>query len=343
MFELPRILELDNAIEFVNDFLNAEKQENYHFDFGKMGRISPFAMLYLANAILQFRRANKESRFLAFNFNGANCDYPKHMGFFRAFGLKIGNEPGEASGSTTYLPLTILKISEIRREAVSLRMPIGELLEEKALAQSKILTNNQETPLTDILAYSLKEILRNVVEHSESDILAFCAQFWPSYDKVELCILDTGIGIYESIKANPILEIEDNKHAIELSLAPGISGKNYKGIRQRHNDIWQNSGYGLFMVSQLCLYGGSFFVGSNSTGIKLDIENKQEYELSDFNGTIIRVCLKPSEIDTLHNSLAEIRKKASEITKFEDGAIKSASVASQMLYVKFKHRLDTDT
>lgn len=39
------------------------------------------------------------------------------MGFFESFGLSHGKKPGEASGSSTYLPITMIDVRQLRIES----------------------------------------------------------------------------------------------------------------------------------------------------------------------------------------------------------------------------------
>ena len=88
---------------------------NMFLIFLSLGHVEPFTMAYVANELKRYRSTKPDSRFTAQNHE--HKTYAAHMGFFRAFGLKFGNEPGEAAGSSTYLPLTILNISDLNNEA----------------------------------------------------------------------------------------------------------------------------------------------------------------------------------------------------------------------------------
>jgi len=68
-------------------------------DFRSLGYVTPFGMLLLAALIRQFARSGREKfgrsyRLEAANF--ANKNYASWMGLFRSFGLRHGNEPGQA-------------------------------------------------------------------------------------------------------------------------------------------------------------------------------------------------------------------------------------------------------
>jgi hypothetical protein len=286
-------------------------------------------MAYVANELKRYRETKPESRFTAKNHEDKS--YSAHMGFFRAFGLKFGNEPGEASGSSTYIPLTILNVSDIKKEADNNYSHVGDVIESKSLDIAKILTRQNSGDLVDTLTFSIREIMRNVVEHSDSSIIEYCAQYWPTKNLVEVAILDTGTGIKKGLSSNPYLMINDEREALNLAMIPGVSGKMYKGVKKRKYDDWQNSGFGLYMTSRICRNGGDFFVVSNDKGIFLNGKKKEDIECN-YHGTALRLRIDTSKITHYSKMLETYRTEGYEAAKRFSGdeAIKP-SVASTML------------
>jgi len=136
--KIPQNLSLKNALKFCNRLWDLEHSDEYIFDFVNLGRVEPFSMAYVANELKRFRETKSKSQFKALNHE--NKSYAAHMGFFRAFGLKFGNEPGEAAGSSTYLPLTILNVAELQKEADDSYDHVGNIIEAKSEKIAKILT-----------------------------------------------------------------------------------------------------------------------------------------------------------------------------------------------------------
>lgn len=128
--KVPQNLSLTNALSFCNRLWELEHSEGYNFNFINLGNIEPFSMAYVANEIKRFRNSRPESRFVASNHESKS--YAAHMGFFKAFGLNYGNEPGEASGSSTYIPLTILSVSSLKEEAAESYNHVGNIIEDKS-------------------------------------------------------------------------------------------------------------------------------------------------------------------------------------------------------------------
>lgn len=281
-----------------------------------MGRVEPFTMTLLASELKRFRASRQQTRFRSENHQGNT--YPAHMGFFQAFGLDHGNRPGEAPGNANYLPLTHLNVEAIRTQAAEAYEHVGETLDRESGRLARVLTREEDGAIVDTLTYSLREILRNVVEHSNSEQLAYCSQYWPTRHRVEIVVLDTGMGIRASLSANPHLPIDSDRSAAQLALLPSISGKMFRGVRRRANDYWQNSGYGLYMTSRLCRNGGDFFIASVTSGILLEQGGKTDYSCN-IPGTALRLVLDTRRIGNLHQRLETFRAEGYAIARRNAG------------------------
>lgn len=326
--QMPRRLALQETVNFACDLERLPAADNYIFDFAQTGRIEPFAMLFLSSEFQRARSNRPDARFTVRNHT--KCTYAAHMGFFKAFGLDFGKAPGEAAGSGTYLPITIYDTGQIRKDARNNSVAVGEFIENKSAEMAAILARSRSGHLFDVLTFSIREIIRNVVEHSEADQFGFCAQYWPQYNSVEVAIIDRGIGVRAGLRNNPYLEISNDHEAINLSLMPGISGRYYKGVYQDPNDEWANSGFGLYMTSRICREGGSFFIASGRTGLYLS-EHKRRYLDTPYSGTGLKLTLNTERLESLQ---AMTRRFAAEARNVPRSV--SASVASTMLSRDFQ-------
>lgn len=331
---LPRRLTLESTIQFANELHEVPESKKYVLDFQLVGRIEPYAMLFLSSEIQRWREKFPESTFAVQNHKSKS--YAAHMGFFKAFGVDFGNTPGEAMGSSRYLPVSIWAADKLREGAAENYEAVGEFIEKQAEEMSAVLTQTDSGDLFDTLTYSIREIIRNVVEHSESKQFGFCAQYWPTYRRVELALLDRGIGVRQGLCTNPHLVVENDHDALNYALMPGISGKAFKGAKRDKHDVWENSGFGLYMTSRLCREGGSFFIASGDTGIYLS-EKKKRYLNTPFNGTALRLLLNTDRLTGLSSMLERYSKEAVQFKKeYIDGQNFAASTASKMLSRDFK-------
>lgn len=257
------------------------------------------------------------------------------MGIFQAIGLDFGKSPGEARGGARYLPLTIFECDEIRHQAVSEAVEVGDIVEARGKQLSQLLCGEKVGPIFDTLAYSIREMMRNVVEHSNAGQFGVCGQYWPTKNRAEVGIVDRGIGLKASLSNNPHLDASDHKKSINYALMPAVSGKAFKGARTPKKGHWGNSGFGLYMTSRICRNGGNFFVLSGDTGMILTPKGKR-YFSSNFQGTAVRLVLKTDEMATLRNALETYRKDGLKIQSNYSEIVKiDPSSASLMLSEDF--------
>jgi hypothetical protein len=170
---------------------------------------------------------------------------------------------------------------------------------------AEILVQSSGGTLFDTLSYAIREILRNVVEHSEADSFEFAAQCWPAAGKAEIAVLDSGIGIQAGLSANGKFNPPDDAAALSLATQPGISGVM---ISKRSDDVWANSGYGLYMAHGLADGNDGFLLSSGSAVLVGGNEKTQLHEGS-LNGTCVVLRLKVDETE-LEDRLRSLVSKA---------------------------------
>jgi hypothetical protein len=221
-------------------------------------------MLFLAAKILELKERLPELKIEVTNLE--EHPYPAHMGFFISIGIPFGKEIGEARGNARYLPIRALYREDLRKQ--DKYAALGDLIQKHADEIAEMISRDatRKTELYDALSYSLREMIRNVFEHSESARVLYCAQYWPMAGKVEVSILDRGIGIRQSLGTNPNYRYPTDKLALEMSLLPSVSGKTHMSF---NSSLWSNSGYGLYMTSRLCRHGGNFVIASGRAAIGL--------------------------------------------------------------------------
>lgn len=333
-FLIPKNHVMEDILSLGNELAcHSETAEEYIFDFQGKGLDTPFGMIYIAHAIREFIKSHPNSKCTPIRYQDRG--YAAHMGYFQACGFEIGNPPGEAHGSETYLPITVLQTSELREQAKLESQHVGDIIESRASQLACLLTQQRDGPLVELLTYALREMIRNVIEHSGSETFIYSAQYHPRTKQAEIAILDTGMGIRASLEKNPYLKIKSHREALNLALMPGVSGKMHKDVKKDPYDAWQNSGYGLYAVSRLCGHGGKFSLISGDTGLSLKPESKGYHEAS-FQGTALRIILSSKEIPNLQAALSRVIKEGSRLAKELQMGNTEANVASQMLSSEFR-------
>lgn len=188
------------------------------------------------------------------------------------------------------------------------------------------------------MTFVIRELLRNIPEHSQSKSIWYCAQYWPTYDLVELAILDEGIGISKSLADSyEFRELYNNDYeALKLALELGVSGTFSSTRRSIGTGDWKNSGYGLYMVSQMCAeLGASFIIASGDSAIRMAKEDgritQTRYD-TYIDGTAIQIRIRPSNNINYDQVRRDILRRGEELARSKDYTIHSASKSSRGLF-----------
>lgn len=333
--QMPSALDLPSALSLTLALAQIEDGGEIVFDFADVRLVEPFAMLLVSSEISRLKRRCQNAELRCINYQHMN--YAAHMGFFKAFGISFGNAPGEAKGGASYVPLTIFDCDTLRNEAAQKGIEVGNEIEENSRRLAATLCNGDDGDLFETLSYSIRELMRNVVEHSEAKRFGICAQYWPSKNRAEVGIVDRGIGLRESLKRNPHIDASDDKRAINFALMPAVSGKAFKGARSKQRGPWANSGFGLYMTSRICRNGGTFFVATGQSGLLLTrkSEGKRYYDCR-FDGTAVRMVMRTDQIGSLRETLSKYRTEGFEIqSRYREIVNIDPSSASLMLSEDF--------
>jgi hypothetical protein len=296
-------------------------------DFKSLGKIEPLGMLLFAASVKRHREELRISQpALKFRAEGyEKHSYAAHMGFFQMFGLEFGRSHDVAPVRTTYEPIRFIDLQEIEREAADAYLDVHDGIEARSNAMARLLVQGEDESLAETLSYCLREIIRNTLEHARVGGLWYCAQFWPTKDLVELALLDQGIGIRASLARNPHVDLPTDEIALRKAVLPGMSGVAYKGAPKRRHDAWQNSGFGLYMISQIAGKEGEFFIGSGDGALTRSNDRDSTGAFS-LVGTAISIRLRPSRLGRLRAMLDELNRTAP--SRRDAGEIPEAPTAS---------------
>lgn len=303
------------------------------FDFESVRFITPMAMVFIAHQTRNFRRECKWAEIRSSNFG--HLGYAISMGLFSSISFETPIQEGSGSGDINYLPVTLLSVSEF----ISQNGPshLNEAVDIEATRLARVLTRLGSGYTYDAVQYSLREIIRNVFEHSGSRSLMYAAQYWPTKRKVTLVIADEGMGIRESLSNNPKFRDVTDRDSLHFACMPGVSG-NYRALQGLGRDtIWRNSGYGLYMTSRLCRNSGGFQIISSNRALVLGDSIKTDFAIQNFKGTLIRLDLETRSETSFKSRLEKYAEEGKEFAKTIAGAkILDASTASLMLSRDFK-------
>lgn len=270
----------------------------------------PFGLLFCAACIRRYRKNVFEDYWQPGTYEknieirpNLNNSYLSHMGFWRSIGHPLGKEPGEAFGSSRYLPISQLNQNDLMRAAATKSLEIGDAICNEADRLAEVLTQEIGQEVETTISYSLRELFRNVFEHGQTQTMWYCAQFWPSRDTVEIAVLDEGCGIRASLVRNPVHNPGSEERAIILATERGVSGSVPRPtLRSISGEVsesrWVNSGWGLFVLRRLAEEAGSLLIASNEVAVSFSQSGIRSFRLNH-SGVAIRLILKPSLLDNL--------------------------------------------
>lgn len=329
-------LSTSNAVSFCNSLRQSESADIYYFDVSEINNYEPLPMLLTAAAIRQFCTARELSPTdiqLRFNEND-DYRYACYMGFFQSAGFPQGNAPGEAPGSSSYIPLTKLNIQDMQREALASGelLDRGDLIERKSDELARVLAQHN-SELQKLLRYLIREAIRNVPEHAGTNEVWICGQYWHNRDLAEIAILDEGIGVYESLKKNYVHNayITNNDEALLWAIKPGVSVAFNPARGQRSDDIWANSGYGLYMISEICKATGGWLTFVSGEDCLRVYPQRTRIHTTQFKGTALGIRIKPSKITNFSSLIEAVRTSGEATAKTIKNAFKEASTPSKGL------------
>jgi hypothetical protein len=326
-----------NSLNLAKELHEFDVQEQFTFDTSKMKWVRPFGMLIAVSSIKQFRNCFESIPFnMLCNISTNGVTYAGHMGFFRAISDKIdvGKMPGEATGNDNYIPITEIDLQQLQKNEVVAGnyIAMGNTIEIESKRLAHILSRNNKE-LHILLTYLIREMLRNIPEHSDSNTAWICGQYW-SDDTAEIAILDNGIGVKGSLRKNAKHReyIETDADALRWAIKAGISQAFQPSKTNVSDDVWSNSGFGLYMVSQICKeLNGSFCLASGNKYIFISSDGTINIEDTYISGTAVKMTISTNKISKAQSIIDKIASQGEQEAKAIRNTFKKASKPSKGL------------
>lgn len=325
--EIKEILSPPNALICAHYICSRPRVKNYCFDFSKVKHCPPFGMLVIINAIDQLKRKYQTSNFeYIIPENSDSCNYMAHLGFFQIIGHDIGRRTTYEDRTSKCIPITKISSKDLFDKYPE-EYIVQQQIERLARDFSSTLTREKFSETTKTLSYCIREILRNSFEHSTCHEAYICGQYWPIRKKTELAIMDYGCGIRQSLARNPLYSFSSDAEANKLALQPGVSSVPLGPSNE--DDVWHNSGYGLYMASALCSLGGHFILASGNDATFINNAAQRNYE-TRIHGTLTCLALDIGKISKLDKTLLAISEKGEKYAEQYSNRILTASKVSSI-------------
>jgi hypothetical protein len=334
------------ALQFAKMLAGVNGAAELEIDFSETQHFEPFSMLFVGSALRQAqRRANEAGGSVHIRPEGIDPEgIAAHMGFWRSVGLDIGREINAVSSKDSYVGVSCLDVAKTMRDAGGVLPLAISHLEQEAGRLAQILTPDANKGLYDALRYSLREILRNGLEHASSPFVWFAGMSWPRRDFVQIAVLDEGRGIKDSLNSNELYHFSDDISAIDAALLPGVTRNANKKLTRTQIEKWhearlehpvefyQNSGYGLYMVSEIARAAGQFTLASGMSARQYI--SASMHIPTVHQGTAMRVTLIPSKAGVV---VDEVFGRIAGKVLGGEGSLLTASMQRRLL-----SRMDTD-
>lgn len=314
---VPSARDMVAVARFSAEIAALDRHPKIDFSFRSVDFVTPGWMLLVARTLRTFRDDRPGTLCRVADTSSSAMAYAGHAGFFDAVGAKRGNSVGEARDSSTFIPVTCRNIRDLFADQPLYR-PAGDIIQEDAERLASILAQRAEGDLFDTLSYSIREIIRNVVEHSEASEFLFAAQCWVAAGTAEIAIADAGKGIAAGLASNSKYSPSSDAEALLLATQPGVSG----AIISRHSDdAWANSGYGLYMAQGLADGRKGFALVSGRAAL-ISGDGAQEVIESAIKGTFVTLRLRAGK--------TSLKKRLSDLASFKDGKPSPASLSARV-------------
>lgn len=347
-YSIPASQRIANVLRVSREMQALPLAPAYELDVSEVQHCEPFGFLLLASAIRALRaRVTPEGvpvlvRTIGRTDTKQGHNFAEEMGFWWSIGEDAAPPSGLRTASDRYVRVDYLSVADLYRQAAGADPIRSELVSRRAAELATVLSQETKGPIWQALEYSFREMLRNAIEHSGADKVWFAAwtRFRGNPPDVQVAILDEGRGVRNSLLDNPAYSPSDDAAALKLALQPGISrnvGKPRSESRTRRllEDFpgqdpsqWDNSGYGLYLTSELAKRTGQFAIASYSSCLAF-VGNHAIESSSHHTGTAVRISLNP----------LEIAKAMDEVFALANGGGKMGGNAKRLISASMMRRL----
>ncbi len=337
--EVPKNLSPIKAVNFANFIGQCSEEEEFIYDFHQMQNCHPYGLLVIASAIRNNKRRFAKSKHILENIEETQGGrFAASFGFYQSIGYDVGSAKEEDEIGDRYIPIKKISANDLHKEYTDTTL-LNEKVNRQSYTLADMLVSDQSQKVRDAIQYCFREIIRNTFEHGETDELWVCGQYWPSRDEAEIAILDEGIGIFRSLHSNQRITVRNCEEANALALQPGLS--RMIGMKQNPLDVWQNSGYGLYVASTLCaINGGYFIISSGDSAILISNGGQTNYTANQLGTAIcLNIHTNSKKLNNFDETLSAIVKEG-EKKALENGekriltASKITTIASMIRHIE---------
>ena len=311
IIDIRQLLSLDDVMDRFRMMNKFATSTSLAFDFAGLQYVKtiPAALFARELRLLIAKRAHMGLKTYSMGHDddkSAALGYLAFIGFFDFIGLpSFGRKVraiAEVSGRYPYLAITKYNYQrfKVAAEYDLYRAEYDYIAEEARKIAELLKTTDLRNSL---VGYAICEILRNAYEHSGS--ADFYAMGQSRADgSLELVIMDDGNGILKTLKGK-YPKLMSEQEAIIEAMKPGVSGADFT-----QNNKYNNSGFGLYVLSEFAKRYGSIMIVSGSDLVYRTAGDERFEKVSE-DGTLVGIYLKtipPNAKEVIEKIIADGEK-----------------------------------
>jgi anti-sigma regulatory factor (Ser/Thr protein kinase) len=236
-----------SLLEALEQIGEVQPEDELFIDLHRLSFVHPFLILPVCSFISKFKQNNVT---LGIRYGAATRSYLETVLFpegFNAMNTSDWNRQLFNFQNKTYLPICQIPVA---RGTTEIREQLLTTFENILLHQLKLTGQ-----MVSVVKYLISEAMDNIVDHANVSNGWIMVQNYPTKGFLDICILDTGLGLLGSYKAFDVTGINTDIAALEQA----INGNSTK-------QITETRGYGIDTSRRMLVDGlkGKYFLFSGS-------------------------------------------------------------------------------
>jgi hypothetical protein len=168
------------------------------------------------------------------------------------------------------------------------------------------------------ISYCFREIIRNTFEHSGANECSVMGQKFEDTNNIEIATIDTGKGVLSALSNRH--KVNSIESALKLAIKPGISGADTSG-----SDEFTNSGFGLYVLSEIGRRFGKFLIGTKGKMMLIRNDGNPQFYRAAISGTVVGLNIKTEEYLKNRNIVNQIIDEGESIAAAEGRRVKASA------------------
>lgn len=274
MYKLLVFDDLHLMIEQMHKILTSRDPDaallRLRIDFQNDNFVNPTILALLAAFVEKLRRRH-DVQVKCINMHDDNIDYISRMDFFSEVRFDYEEYFTRREGTGRFIPIT--RITAENRHHLTDELTHIIRTRWGAIHPSVVAS----------LDWTICEIFDNIFNHSQTKIDGFVvAQYYPNKDRIDMVVIDGGIGIPRRLKQRAEYSELTGPEALELCVEKDVTV-----------DPETNKGAGLFYTKRIVEEnGGMLIINSSGAQVQVNRARKRATKGPKWTGTIVRLRIR---------------------------------------------------